>query len=89
MVAPNDMVHSKSVLDMKPGDLSVMIGYQVNESTHTWSAEHFVVHSHIYPGCKGKVSSLTHFLLEPGCEDYSLLDQVVAYFGQGLDSIFH
>ena len=33
------------------------------------------------------MSSLTHFLCEPGCEDYSFLDQAVADFEQGLDSI--
>ena len=35
----------------------------------------------------GKVSSLTHFPLGPGCEDYSFLDQAVADFEQGLASI--
>ena len=38
-------------------------------------------------GFTGKVSSLNHFPLKPGCEDYSFLDQVVANFEQGLDSI--
>ena len=33
------------------------------------------------------MSSLTHFSLEPGCEDYSLLDQAVVDSEQGLDSI--
>ena len=33
------------------------------------------------------MSLLTHFLLEPGCEDYAFLDQAVADFEQGLDSI--
>ena len=33
---------------------------------------------HIYPKFTGKVSSLTHFPLEPGCEDYAFLDQAVA-----------
>ena len=33
------------------------------------------------------MSSLTHFLLEPGCEDYSFLEQAVPDFEQGLDSI--
>ena len=78
-------------MDIKPGDSGVMIGYQVDEFTHTWStewsAEQFVAHSHIYPGFTGKVSSLTHFALEPGCEDYSFLDQAVADFEKGLDSI--
>ena len=48
-----------------------------------------VAHSHIYPGFTGKVSSLTHFPPEPGCEDYSFLNQVVADFEQGLDSILN
>ena len=32
-------------------------------------------------------SVLTHFQLEPGCEDYSFVDQAVAHFEQGMDSI--
>ena len=67
--------------------LVVVIGYQVDEFTCTWSAEQFVAHFHIYPGFTGKVSSLTHFPLEAGCEDYAFLDQAVADFEQGLDSI--
>ena len=71
---------------IKPGDSSMVIGYQV-EFTHTWSAEWFVAHCHIFPGFTGKGSSLTYFPLEPGCEDYAFLDQAVADFEQGLDSI--
>ena len=71
----------------KPCDSGVVIGYQVDGFTHTCSAEWFVAHSHIYPGFTGKVSSLTHFPLESGCEDYSFLHQAVATFEQGLDSI--
>ena len=37
----------------------------------------------------GKVSSLTNFPHEPGCEDYSFLDQAVADFEQGLDFILN
>ena len=33
------------------------------------------------------MSSLTHFPLEPGCEDYAFFDQAVVDFEQGLDSI--
>ena len=33
------------------------------------------------------MSSLTHFPLEPGCEDYSFLDQAVADLEQGLGFI--
>ena len=74
-------------MGIKPGDSGVVIGYQMDEFTHPQSAEQFVVHSHIYPGFTGKVSSLTHFPLELGCEDYSFLDQALVDFEQGLDSI--
>ena len=87
LVPSDDAVNSESVMGIKPGDSSVVIGYQVDEFTHTWSAEWFVACSHIYPGFIGKVSSLTHFPLEPGCEDYAFLDQGVADFQQDLHSI--
>ena len=87
LVPSDDAVNSDSVMGIKPGDSGVVIGYQVDEFTRTWSAEWFVACSHIYPGFTGKVSSLTHFPLEPGCEDYAFLDQAVADFEQGLDSI--
>ena len=87
LVPSDDVVDPDSVMAVKPGDSGVVIGYQVDEFTHTWSAEQFVARSHIYPGFTGKVSSLTHFPLEPGCEDYAFLDQAVADFEQGLDSI--
>ena len=66
LVPSDDAVDSDSVMGIKPGDSGVVIGYQVDEFTHTWSAEWFVACSHIYPGFTGKVSSLTHFPLEPG-----------------------
>ena len=72
---------------IQPDDSGVVIGYQVDEFTHTWSAEWFVAHWDIYSGFTGKVSSHNHFLLKPGCEDYSFLDQAVADFEQGLASI--
>ena len=78
LVLSDDVVDSDSVMGIKPGDSSVVIGYQVDEFTCTWSAD---------PGLTGKVSSLTHFPLEPGCEDYAFLDEAVADFEQGLDSI--
>ena len=74
------------MVGIKPGDSHVVIGYQVDEFTHTWYVEWFVACSHIYPGFAGKVSSLTHFPLEPGCEYYSFPDQDVADIEQGLDS---
>ena len=74
-LVPSDYtVNSESVMGNKPDDSDVVNGYQVDELTHTWSAEQFVAHSHIYPGFTGKVSSLTQFPLEPGCEDYAFLD---------------
>ena len=57
----DDAVDSDSVMGIKPGNSGVVTGYQVDELTHTWSAEQFVAHSHIYPGFTGKVSPLTHF----------------------------
>ena len=71
------------------GDYGVVIGYQVDEFTDTWSAEWFVSQTHIYPGFTGKVSSLTHFPLEPGCEDYSFLDQPVAWIPSSLIALSH
>ena len=87
LVPSDDMVNSESVMGIKPSDSGVVIGYQVDGFTHTWSAEQFLACSHIYPEFTGKVSSLTHFPLELGCEDYSFLDQAVADFEQVLDSI--
>ena len=87
LVPSDDVVDCESVMGLKPGDSGVVIGYQVDEFTHTWSAEQFVAHFHIYPGFTGKVPSLTHFPLEPGCEDNAFLDQAIADFEQGLDSI--
>ena len=69
LVSSDDMVDSESAMGIKPGDSGVVIGYQVDEFTHTWSAEWFVACSQIYSGFTGNVSSLTHFPLEPGCED--------------------
>ena len=81
------MVNSESVMGIKAGDSGVVIGNHVDEFTHTWSAKWLVAHSHIYPRFTGKVSLLTHFPLELGCEDYSFLDQAMVEFEQGLDSI--
>ena len=64
-----------------------MIWYQVYECTCNWSLEWFVAYSHIYHGFPGKVSSLTHFPLQPEGGDYSFLDQAVAGIEHGLDSI--
>ena len=72
-VPPDGMANSQSVVDIKPSDSGVVIGYQVDECTHTRSGKNFVAWSHIYPAFTGKVSALTDFPLEPGYRDYSLL----------------
>ena len=36
------MFNSESVVSIKPGDSGVVIGYQVDEFSHTLSVEHFV-----------------------------------------------
>ena len=87
LVPSNDTVDSESAMAIKPSDSDEVVEYQVDEITHSWSAEWFVAHSHIYPWFTGKVLSLIHFPLEPSCEDYFFLDKAVANFEQGLDSI--
>ena len=52
-----------------------------------WSAES-VVQSKNYPGFMGKVSNLTDFPHELGCEDFTFLDHGVDYFECGLKSAF-
>ena len=76
------------MVDIKPGDSSVLIGYQSDAFTCTWWMENFVAHSHIHPEFTAKMSTVTHFPLEPGCEEYSFLDQAVENAECGLDSIF-
>ena len=51
----SDMVNFDSLVGIKPGKSEVVIGYQVDEFTHTWLVEHFVAPSHIYSGFMGKV----------------------------------
>ena len=76
--------HSSNMLGIQLGGLG---SHPISSpSLHVEKGEHFVVQSHTYPAFMGKVSSLTHFMLESGCEDYSFLDQAVADFEQGLDS---
>ena len=87
LVPSNDTVNYESAMGVKFGDSGVMTGYQVDEFTSTWLAEQYVAHSHIYLRFTGKVSLFTHFPLEPGCGDYSFLDQAMADFEQGLDFI--
>ena len=44
------MVDSESVVGIKSGDSGVVIGYQVDVVTHSWSVKQFVAHSHIILG---------------------------------------
>ena len=83
---PIDTVNSKCVVGIKPGDSGVVIRYQVDDFTCTWSAECFIAWSHMYPSSTGKVPTLTHFPLKPDCDDYSFLDQAVEHFEHSLDS---
>ena len=50
LVPSDDTVNSESVMGIKPGYCSVVIGYQVDEFTHTCSAEQFVACTHIILG---------------------------------------
>ena len=51
LVPSNNMVNSESAMGIKPsGDYAVVIGYQVDEFTHTWPAVQFVACSNIYCG---------------------------------------
>ena len=49
-------------------DSCMVIGYQVDAFTCSWLSGHFGAESHICPGVMCKVSTLTYFLLEPGCD---------------------
>ena len=55
LVPPNDIVDSECMVVVKPDDSGVVIEYQVDEFTCTWSAKYFFTHLHIYPGFTGKV----------------------------------
>ena len=46
-----------------------------------------IARSHIYFGFTGRVSTLQFFPPKPGCKGYSILDQTVEEFEQGLDSV--
>ena len=41
LVPSDDEVNSDSLMGVKPGDSGVVIGYQVDEFSHTWSEEWF------------------------------------------------
>ena len=56
LAPPNDTVNSEFVVGFQPGDSGVVIGCKFDELTHTWSAEQFITHSHVYPEFTGKIS---------------------------------
>ena len=72
---------------IEPGDSGLVIRYQADKFIHTILAEHFMAQSHIYLRFMCKLSTLTHFPLKVGCEDYFFLDQAVPDFKHGLCSI--
>ena len=45
LVPPDNTVNSESVVGIQPGDSGVVIGYQVDVFTYTWSAGWFFAHS--------------------------------------------
>ena len=57
-------------MDVKPIEPGEVIGYQIDNFTHTLSAEHLGVCLQVYPVFIDKVSPWTHFSWESGCEDY-------------------
>ena len=65
------MVNSKSVVGIQASDSSLVIGDQADEFTLTWLKECLVAWLCIHAVFKGKMSTLTHFPLEPWCDDYS------------------
>ena len=76
LVPSDDSVKSTSVIDVKPGDSSIMTGYQVNEFTHTWSTG-FVTQLQIYASFIGKAPTLANYPLELSCGYYTFLEQAV------------
>ena len=70
-ISPIEVLDSKSVVGVNPDDSSVITGCQVDQFTHMWSAEGFIVKLQMYPKFTGKMSTLTYLPPEPGCENYS------------------
>ena len=63
-----------------------MIGYQVEELSHTLLVS-ILLHDHAFTLGSWERCQHCHFQLETGCENYFLLNQSVAHFKHGLDSI--
>ena len=50
---PSEIVGFKYVVGVTAGSAGVVIGYQFDEFTHTWSVQCFIAQSHIYPSVMG------------------------------------
>ena len=82
-VPPNDVVNFKYVVGIKPGN------------SYAWSwwiylllvGRAFCCLTTHFLWIHGQGLTLTHLIHEPGCEDYSYLDQAVTDFEHGLQSI--
>ena len=68
---PDDTVDFKFVVGIKLAILMWWSGYHVDEFTHTWLTEHFIVQSHLCWFHRKCAHIKTHFPPEAGCEDYS------------------
>ena len=64
-IPANNTVNSEFVVGIKPGDSGVVIRYQVDKHTHTWSTEYFVAYSHIYPGFMGVMKLCLIMMMMP------------------------
>ena len=84
---PDDTGNPKSGVGIEPGDSGMLSGCQGDDFPHIWLAECFVACLHIYTMSMGKMSGLTHFPLEQGCEHYAFLEQWVEDFEHGLYSM--
>ena len=77
LVPSDDTIESNSVMEVKIHESWVVIMYHLDKFTSSWLAECFLAHPQIYPGIPCKMSSVANVLLEHGCEDYSLLDELL------------
>ena len=59
-IPPDNTVDNEFVVDVKPCEYRVVIGYLVDEFTPTWLTKCFIAESHIYTLFMGKVSTLSH-----------------------------
>ena len=60
-VPSNNTDNSESVVGITPVDSGMVMRHHIDE---------LIAWSHFYPGFMGKMSTLTHFPLQPVCKDY-------------------